>query len=376
MDPIAHIREVDTITDVVNHLNMFWDETRNIPTKSLNINGKVIQDRMYTYLENGDKYYSSSDFKEVIKSPFHLKYYRESGYKDEVDLWKKKSAAFDLGTFLHSAILEPTKFDKMIETPNHARNKKDSMQSGIDWWKRTILEKQGEEFLTELEDHLARVMSDGEVNADSLDGLKFKYDYYVNKSDLPSIPEQYYSICKIVKTWYYRYGDGLIPRLLKHSKREVSVYDDNNFQLPLKVRPDAMLFEENVGRNIILSVKSTRSPYPRKFFNDYANFEYPVSDAMYNEVVTKVTGREFDTTLCVMVQNTAPYGVGVFMVKSEDLAVATSKFYSALATAKECEETGLYPGFEALAERGNMGISPIHLPSWYNQDLLPIDLND
>lgn len=363
------------LTDIITHLTMNWDETQNIPTKSLNVNGKVVQDSMDTYLSQKG-YYSSSALKEVMKSPFHLKYYLDEGMKEEIDRFKKESPSFELGTFIHEAILEPTKFNRMIAAPSHAKNKLDEMDKGIQWWQDTILNEEGKETLDNLELKLNLALEKGKVDESKLTGKKFIYSFYERNTGLSVIPEEYFAICKIIKSWYFNYGNGVIPRLLKHSKREVSVYDDQNFMIPLRIRPDAMLFEENVGRNVILSVKSTRSPYPRKFFMDYASFEYPLSDAMYNEVASKVTGRNFDTTLCVMVQNTAPYGVGLFMIKQEDLETAKYKFHHAMSTVKECEETGLYPGFEALAERGNMGISFVQIPGWYAQDLFNVDLHD
>lgn len=379
MEAFKHIQSIDVdrqkLDAITFHLNMFWDDTQNIPIKSLNKNGKAIQDKMETYLENGKNFYSSSDLKEVIKSPFHFQYYREEGLKDEVDKWKKKSEAFALGTFLHSAILEPSIFDKMKPAPSFNTASHDGVDGLIKWWANSILNIEGKDRLNEIEDGLDKSLKAGKIDESKVAGKKFIAQYYQDKADFPVIPEEYYAICEVVKKWYFSYGGGLLPRILKHSKREISIYDDKNFDLPVKVRPDAMVFEENAGKNIIVSVKSTNSPYPNKFFMDYASYEYPVSDGMYKEVASMVTQRNFDTTLCVMVQNTAPYGVGVFLVKEEDMNVGVDKFYTALATAKECIETGLYPGFEALAERGDMGISTINLPAWYYNQLPLIDLH-
>lgn len=379
MDPLAHIMTQDKDREklgvITSHLQMNWDNTQNIPTKSLNVNGRAVQDKMEKYLANGSDYYSSSDLKEVIKSPFHLKYYRGEGLKEEVDRWRKESSALTLGTFLHSAILEPSIFNRMIAAPSFPMNTLKGVDDGIKWWGNIILNTLGKERLDEIDDHLHKALEVGEIDESKLQGKKFIFEFYKDKSEIPAIPEDMFAICSVIKSWYFNYGDGLLPRLLKHSKREISIYDDENFDLPLKIRPDSMVFEENAGKNIIISVKSTKSPYPRKFFNDYASYEYPVSDAMYQEVASKVTGRDFDTTICIMVQNTAPYGVGVLLVKEEDFQISRDKFYTALATAKECEETGLYPGFESIAERGDMGIALIDLPAWYHNQLPHVDLN-
>jgi hypothetical protein len=46
----------------------------------------------------------------------------------------------------------------------------------------------------------------------------------------------------------------------------------------------------------------------------------------------------------------------------------------ALQTAKECEESGLYPGYDAYAERGNFGLINMKLPQWISKELLPQEI--
>jgi hypothetical protein len=92
---------------------------------------------------------------------------------------------------------------------------------------------------------------------------------------------------------------------------------------------------------------------------------------MYQDVVSKVTGRDFNTTIMIMLQTVEPFGVAVMVWSAEDIETGKYKFRTALQIAKECQEKNHYPGYEAFAEEGCFGLIQMQLPQWNNKELLP-----
>jgi hypothetical protein len=366
------VSDQEVMAKITGHLNLNWDETVEIPVESLNVRGKAIQDEMETYLEAGDTFYSSSDFKEAVKSPLHLHFSRISGWKEALNSFLKKKDHFELGTLIHECILEPEKFDKVIALPNFKMSETAGVEGLIQWYKDKAKGVSEDRFI-ELYAKVQNTLAGGSVDTSKLPGKKAEAALWEKYSELYTVSEDSATIAKIVREAVEEYAGGIIPRLLKGSRREMSMYDDKNFSLPIKIRPDALLFEENIGVNAVLSVKTTAMANPRAFFAQYAKLEYTVSDAMYEEVASKVTGRKFNCTIVLMIQTSAPFGVGLFAVKQNDIQMAKVKFRAALETATECEKTGEYPGYEALADSGNMGISYVDLPNWYQEELLDFE---
>ena len=359
--------EYPTIGKIVEHLLMNPDKTQNIPTESLRKNGEVIQDSFEKYLTSND-YYSSSILKKAFDSPLHLYYEKESGWKDSVHKHQKDKGHFVLGTFLHECILEPTKFSRVIVEPSHPLSSNDGVKALTDFW-LSIIKTQcenPEEILAELMD----------IETEKLPGKK-AYLYRLKElSGLSAVSATDYAIINIVKSNYYRYGGGIIPRLLKHTKRECSIYGtDPATGLKVKVRPDALAFRENIGVDAVISVKSTRAESLDKFYYDSAKLKYEISEGMYQEVCTNVTGRDFNATIMLMLQTVAPYGVALLFWDPEDVEVGKFKYNHSLQTVLECKESETIPSYDAFSEEGNFGFIQMKQPDWNKKDVLPINVN-
>ncbi|MEC7753847.1 MAG: PD-(D/E)XK nuclease-like domain-containing protein [Bacteroidota bacterium] len=193
---------------------------------------------------------------------------------------------------------------------------------------------------------------------------------------LEEVNERDMDIIRAIKHAYETYGGGIIPRIIKRTKRENSIYADDFNGLPLKARPDAMAFEENIGVNAIISVKSTSAQDIKKFFYDTAKYGYELTEGMYQEVASYVTGRQFKTTLTIMFQTVEPYGVALFWWKPDDLTLGVQKFRMACETAKQAIEEGKYPGYEMYAEEGHFGVIDMVLPYWSYRMLEPGDIDN
>ncbi len=358
------------------------EKTQHIYTPSLQVGGVAVADSMEKYLGASD-YYPSSALKESLKTPFHLYYAKESGWKDELEKYQKRKAHFDLGTFLHMCMLEPTKFRRTVVEPKHNLASKDGVEALIAFWIDKIqimgqCEVEGE--IVDIETGFKAVnmaVQEMGLSLDKQDGKKARYNMLKNISGLEAVSEEHSTIINIVRQNYERYGGGIIPKLLIHSKREISLYyTDPATGVKVRCRPDAMQFEENIGCNAIISVKSTMAESLSKFQYDAAKYQYEVTEAMYQEVASGVTGRDFNCTITIMLQTKAPFGVALMVWDAEDIEIGKYKYHQALQTVKECQETGLYPGYDAYAEGGNFGLISMKLPNWISKELPPMDVED
>ncbi|MDX3913726.1 MULTISPECIES: PD-(D/E)XK nuclease-like domain-containing protein [Olivibacter] len=340
--------------------------------KALSLNGRVVADKMDRYL--AAPYNSSSALKEIHKNPAAYYFY----VNDKSNFEETESKSFELGTFCHSAFLEPDKFDKVIVEPNYPRNSWDGVNKLVAFWEGTIWNKYTYKGVAEkkLQKALLMVTEKG-LDVKKLDGAKCYIDCLQEVSEYTAISEKHKLIIELIKRYYYSYGGGIIPAILRGAQFETSFYtEDPNTGLKVKVRPDAFNIEENIGFNTIISFKTTSAPDMGKFLYDSAKYKYELSEGMYQEVTSHVTGRKFNVTIMIVLQTVPPYLPAVFFWAPEDLENGKYKYRYALDTIRECVDKGLYPGFEALAESGHYGIIQMHQPEWATKLLHPVDLED
>jgi hypothetical protein len=369
------ISEYPTAKNIADFINL-REQTTHIYSKSLNVNGVAVQDAMDKYLL--DDSYSSGQLKAALKTPLHLYFEREDEARRELEKFQDKNH-FKLGSFLHECMLEPTKFSKVTVEPKLSRASNDDLDKLILFW---------EDRLEELE---FCVLDHKEVTPQDVLDYASKYVPFREKRDdkkkylsiiekatgITAISETDKIIIDVVKRNYEAYGNGIIPKLLKHSKREISFYtEDDSTGLKVKVRPDAIQFKENIGENAIISVKSTGVESLSHFYYQSAKLNYELSEGMYQDIVSKVTGRDFNTTIMIMLQTVPPYGVGVMVWNGEDIEIGKYKYRQALQTAYQCEINNSYPTYDAFAEQGNMGLIDMKQPEWNAKDLQPTDIEN
>lgn len=338
-------------------LDAFVEGIRNLPKKPkrvsnslLSVNGKVISDRMDLYLAK--PHLSSSLLKEVLKSPRHYLL-----AKNTPEL-RKQSKSFNFGTFAHSAILELSKFDKVHIRPTASRAEKSGVIKLIEYFcellAKPMMADYSEMKMPELKSMLAELESEAEWG-----GLEF-------------VSEEQMMIIDVFRGSLRTYGDGIIPHMMKYAKVETSFYTtDISTGLKVRIRPDAVLLEENFGGNYILSVKTTSAGSVDEFMRDSAKYKYELSEGMYLKVASEVTGRNFAGTVVLMVQNVLPYQVALIYYDAEDLEVGKYKYVNALDSIANCYQNNVWLGFDSLAEEGNFGIIQGKLPAYIKQELKP-----
>lgn len=349
---------------------------QHIYTESLNVNGIAIQDSMEKYLENDA--FSSGMLKEALKTPLHLAFSLD-GDKRELEKLQGEKSHFNLGNYLHQAILEPTKFGRAIVEPKYSLASKEGVAIGINFWENLIVENgtavnsEGEEIDAQQALDIAnKKVVDLKLSLDKQDGKKTYLAALKSLSGLEAVTEENYFKIQILKKHYEEYGGGILKRLLLHSKREISLYSqDPTTGIDLKIRPDALQFKENIGVDAIISVKSSGIEDLRAFYYQAAKLHYDLSEGMYQEVASSVTGRDFNTTIMVMLQTVAPYSIAILVWSPEDIETGKNKFRTALQIAKDSTEENSYPGYDVFAEEGNFGMIQMYLPDWNNKDFLP-----
>ncbi len=318
-----------------------------IPIASLRVNGDVKQEPMDNYLRaNG---VSSSLVKQALITPRH--YFLA---KNE-PIPPKNEDCFKLGTFIHSAILEPGKFAKVINAPEASMSSKEGCLSLIEFYGNYI-----DRPLPECDD----------LNHKQLKGIVKSMRVECEANDYTFVDARSAMEVGVLRRAYELYGDGVLPKIIGYAKKEWSFYGvDPQTGMNVKVRPDAIVLEEDFGANIVISFKSTQASNPTLFYRDCAKFKYEVAEGMYLDVLSNVTGRNFTGCLMIVAQTTSPYQLFAFWWHAEDLQIGKYRYYDGMETIRACEESGEFKGFEVEAEEGNFGIIKGKLPAYIKSEL-------
>jgi hypothetical protein len=333
----------------------------------LSVTGSVEKDSFSRYLSNPS--ISSSALKQVLKTPLHYYCYMHE------PVIKQTKKSFELGSFCHLAFLEPSLFDSLVVEPNYSRATKEGLANLKNFWTKQAIhvqKKTGKRILKTADNALKR----SNLNIDKADGIKLYIDHIKERVGLYCVDENTKKIIDLIKRHYFTYGGGILPKLLKGAAFETSFYGfDGETKLPVKVRPDGFNVIENCGANILISFKTTSAENINKFWNDSAKFQYELSEGMYLEVMSQITGRKFNAVVTVMLQTVAPYLPAVFWWSPDDLQLGKYKFRSAIQTLKDCMDAGKWPGFDAFAEPNNQGLIEAGLPTYAYKELMPMGID-
>lgn len=328
---LANGGDYTPLEDFVEMVKALPDESREV--FHLAINGQVIADPMEDYLSH--PFVSSSQLKAALTSPRHFKKSREEKKEG------KQARHFELGTFIHEAILEPERFAKVVVEPKAGRNNLDGLNTLVEFYAGLVgvSEVGGGVKMAELKEQLESLIAEAKQQG-------YEVVSAADKEVIDAIRES------IVE-----YGGGLIPRIMRHAQMETSMYyNDTEHGIGVRIRPDGIVLDENLGANIVVSVKTTNAQNLNLFMRDCTKYRYALAEGMYLEVASRATGRKFTGTLMIMAQTVAPYNVAAIYWSLDDLNKGLEEYHRAIPIAKRVLETGEAPGFEVLAEDGNIGI--------------------
>lgn len=320
--------------------------------KELAKNGDVVQDITEVYLEN--EAIGSSLCKEILKTELHYFHAKNKTFRE------KEEKHFSLGTFAHMAFLEPSRFENLLTEPPCSmasfKGMKEVMEFYIDLY-------QYDQRFSEVK-HVWTNYKFPSLDENLPLLKKILEDFRLN-SPLQTVDAKSKSIIDALKVNYYAYGDGILPLLLRHAMKETSFYTvDKATGLKVKVRPDGLQLEKNIGVNAVISFKTTSADSVRQFENDTAKFKYELTEGMYQEVISDITGKAFDVTILVMLQVVPPYLPALFIWDNQDILNGKEKYHKALSMIKSIKDKKHLSGFDAMADEDQRGIIVLKQPDW------------
>lgn len=267
LSPLQFDREDYTpFEEFLHRIAMLPEKPKKVHNYALGVNGRVVNDRMEKYLAHPGE--SSSLLKEALKSPRHYLIARNEEVKP------RNTDHFELGTFCHQAILEPSKFEKVVVAPKVNRGTIEGNCALINFYCDLLCIPQYTILSTLKLQALKDIVADLEGQAE--------------KKGYTMIGEEHYNIIRVIKTSYKTYGGGILPHIMPYVKTETSMYGtDPSTGLKVKIRPDGLLLDENFGLNAILSVKTTCATSVEAFMRDCAKFRYELAEGMYLKVASE-----------------------------------------------------------------------------------------
>lgn len=229
------------------------------------------------------------------KSPAHYKF-GES----------KSSAAFDLGTAAHTAILEPEKLgSSIVRGPADRRGAKWTDAQGAADYERKMLLTAGD------------------------------YDAVLRIRDAA-------------------HKNPLVRKLTAGAQVERSAFwmDEATGQL-CRVRPDCY----SPSLRIMADVKTTADASPQKWRRSVAEYGYHVQEAMYSEGWEAAGGGDVDGFVFIAVEKDSPHVVSIFELDRAAAAQGYEIYRAALSRYAECQAADHWPGYSDK-------VMCLDLPAW------------
>jgi hypothetical protein len=251
---------------------------------------------------HGDKTRISKSGLDLIdQSPEHFRYFQENP--------REATPAMQFGTAVHTAILEPDKFDTEILTmPRECKGNSKAAREAKEIF---LIENAGKTIL----------------DADK-------------RSQVKEIRDKVYSHAKA-------------KAYLSEGHAELSYYwQDPDFKTDCKCRPD--MTREG---HILVDIKTTEDASLKSFQKSIANFRYHVQAAFYTDGLTQVTGQKFDKFVFIVVEKKPPYGIAIYAIDDASMDAGRFEYKRNLKTYLKCKMTKSWPGYPET-------LQPINLPSW------------
>ena len=324
---------------IIDHINEHGIPAAGPDLQLFQKNGIVIKDDFASYLGNSEYYSTGSFAKLANNTPLDFEYDTTDGLKAEIEKYKDKSH-FDLGTFVHEAILEPEKWENVVCEPKANRASHEGLNSLISFW----------------EMECAGMVRQSEWEGLKTDAKKEYINTLIAASGKRAIDFKDALIVQRLHARWMEYQKGLWAGVLKSAHKEASMYTNDFLGLPQRVRPDGILFADQIGVNAIVSVKTTSATSVGQYARQFVQLGYNIKEAAYQKVVSHVTGVNFDTTIMIVLSTAEPFQVGVFILADQDIREAGLRYEAAVLNAQTCLQLGKFPGWEINAGIDDLGI--------------------
>lgn len=263
---------------------------------------------------------SKSGLDLIGKSPLHY----WAAYLDPDRPERVETPAMELGTAIHSAVLEPDKFAtdyvvlpadaprKPTAVQRNAKKPSDDTVAAIMWWDAFN------------EEHKDRRIIDAD-------------DY-----------ESIVAIQRNVR------NHPAARVLLDGGEAELSMFwEDSETGVLCKCRPDFM----NYKQNVIVDVKSTEDASPAAFMRSVVNYGYHVQAAWYLDGVKAATGTAPKAFIFAAFEKSRPHATAFYYADPEMIEIGRKLYRERLAVYAQCLASNLWPGYPET-------LQAISLPVW------------
>lgn len=246
--------------------------------------------------DNG--FISASQLKLILKSPLHFKH--PQAYS---------SPALDIGSAVHTMILEPFLFDKLFFTlddskrpvPESDYKKKENKE----WKQKILVENEGKTILTVEQLEQCRAMSERVLS------------------------------------------DPLTKELLEGPGwNEASIFwMDYKRKVKLKSRPD------RITKNmVIVDLKTAQDASPAGFERAIGNFRYDIQAATQIDAVQQHFKKKVEYYIYIAIEKTPPYAYGIYVLQPDTIWQGRNTYKSLLDIYNECKEKNEWPAYNYWAK--------------------------
>lgn len=154
--------------------------------------------------------------------------------------------------------------------------------------------------------------------------------------------------------WQEPWAEGLLGG---SGENELSaVWSDAEFKVPCKLRIDRF----STATSSVIDVKSATDASRDAFSRAIENYSYHVQAAMYLDGLDTLSPHE-RRFLWIAVEKTPPYAAAVYEADEYDLMDGRKRYRGAIAMHLECQRTGFWPGYDPH-------IRIIHRPPWARKE--------
>jgi len=142
-------------------------------------------------------------------------------------------------------------------------------------------------------------------------------------------------------------------------RNEVSVvWKDEESGLLCKGRIDR--FTVLYSWSVVVDVKSTASAYPIEFTKQSARMGYHVQAAFYMDGLRSLAPAE-RRYIILAIEKDRPYGISAMELDEQAVADGRARYRTYLKQYADAKRTGIWPGYPS-------GITPLSLPKWAQKD--------
>lgn len=142
-------------------------------------------------------------------------------------------------------------------------------------------------------------------------------------------------------------------------KAEHSIFwNDPDTGVLCRGRPDWWVWQNGV--HCVTDLKSALSASPAGFQRAIAKYRYHVQAAMYLDGIKAITGEEPNTWLWSVWEKTQPYANAAYVATPEMIEAGRQEYKKLLKVYAECLQSDNWPGY-------NSELQYIDLPEWYNK---------